>query len=91
MLTFFLKRDSSLFTNNAAEREIRNVKIKSKVRGAFRNNLRSEIYCRVRGYIATMKKNGQNQYEALKSIFKLYDIILPVISKKGESTQNKFS
>ena len=80
MLTFFLEKDSSLFTNNAAEREIRNVKIKSKVQGAFRSDLGSEIYCRVRGYIATMKKNGQNQYEALKSIFELCDIMLPVIS-----------
>ena len=80
VLTFFLERDSSLFTNNDAEREIRNVKIKSKVQGAFRSDLGSEIYCRVRGYIATMKKNGQNQYEALKSIFELCDIMLPVIS-----------
>ncbi len=80
VLTFFLERDSSLFTNNAAEREIRNVKIKSKVQGAFRNDLGSEIYCRVRGYIAAMKKNEQNQYEALKSIFELCDIMLLVIS-----------
>ena len=35
----------------------------------FQSNLGSKIYCRVRGYIATMKKNGQNQYEALKNIF----------------------
>lgn len=80
VLTFFTERNSSLFTNNAAEREIRNVKIKSKVQGAFRSNLGSEIYCRVRGYIATMKKNGQNQYEALKSIFDVCEIMLPVIS-----------
>ena len=80
VLTFFLERDLSLFTNNAAEREIRNVKIKSKVQGAFRSDLGSKIYCRVRGYIATLKKNGQNQYEALKSIFELCDIMLPVIS-----------
>ena len=32
-----------------AEREIRNVKIKSKVQGAFRSDLGSKIYCRVRG------------------------------------------
>ena len=53
VLTFFLERDSSLFTNNVAdnvaEREIRNVKIKSKVQGAFRSDLGSKIYCRVRG------------------------------------------
>ena len=80
MLTFFLERDSALFTNNDAEREIRNVKIKSKIQGVFRSDLGSEIYCRVRGDIATMKKNGQNQYEALKSIFELCDKMLPVIS-----------
>jgi len=80
VLTFFFERDSSLFTNNAAEREIRNVKIKSKVQGAFRSELGSEIYCRIRSYIATMKKNGYNQYEALKSIFDLCDIMLPIIS-----------
>ena len=80
VLTFFTEKNSSLFTNNAAEREIRNVKIKSKVQGAFRSDLGSEIYCRVRGYIATMKKNGHNQYEALKSIFEVCDIMLPVIS-----------
>lgn len=49
VLTFFLERDSSFFTNNAAEREIRNVKIKSKIQGVFRSDLGSKIYCRVRG------------------------------------------
>ena len=84
VLAFFLEKNSSLFTNNAAEREIRNIKIKSKIQGAFRSDLGSEIYCRVRGYITTMKKNGQNQYKALKSIFELCDIILPIINQKGE-------
>ena len=80
VLTFFITRNSAIFTNNAAEREIRNVKVKSKIQGSFRSELGSEIYCRIRGYIATMKKNGQNQYEALKSIFDLCDIMLPVIN-----------
>ncbi len=43
MLTFFLERDSALFTNNTAEREIRNVKIKSKIQGALRSDIGSEI------------------------------------------------
>lgn len=80
VLTFFFERNSSLFTNNAAEREIRNVKVKTKVQGSFRSEEGSEIYCRLRSYIATMKKNGYNQYEALKSIFDLCDILLPKIS-----------
>lgn len=35
----------------------------------FQSDLGGKIYCRVKGYIATMKKEWQNQYEALKSIF----------------------
>lgn len=79
VLRFFLERNSSLFTNNAAEREIRNIKVKSKIQGAFRSELGSQIYCRIRGYISTMKKNRKNQYSALKSIFDLCEIMLPIV------------
>lgn len=79
VLRFFIERKISIFTNNAAEREIRNIKVKSKIQGAFRSELGSQIYCRIRGYISTMKKNGENQYAALKSIFDLCEIMLPVV------------
>ena len=79
VLRFFIGRKISIFTNNAAEREIRNIKVKSKIQGAFRSELGSQIYCRIRGYISTMKKNGENQYTALKSIFDLCEIMLPVV------------
>ncbi|MGL5051785.1 MAG: hypothetical protein ACRC6E_14325, partial [Fusobacteriaceae bacterium] len=68
-------RNAEIFTNNAAEREIRNVKVKSKIQGTFRSDLGPEIFCRIRGYIARIKKQGLNQFDALKSIFKLEDII----------------
>ena len=59
VLRFFIERKISIFTNNAAEREIRNIKVKSKIQGAFRSELGSQIYCRIRGYISTMKKMGK--------------------------------
>jgi hypothetical protein len=52
----------------------------------FQSDLGGKIYGRARGSIATMKKNGQNQYKALKSIFELCDIMLPINNQKGEST-----
>lgn len=75
VLKFFTERNAEIFTNNAAEREIRNVKVKSKIQGTFRSDLGPQFFCRIRGYIATMKKHGLNQFDALKSIFELEDII----------------
>ena len=75
VLKFFTERNAEIFTNNAAEREIRNVKVKSKIQGTFRSDLGPDMFCRIRGYIATMKKQGLNQFDALKRIFELEDII----------------
>ena len=74
-MKFFTERNVEIFTNNAAEREIRNIKVKSKIQGTFRSELGSKMFCRIRGYIATMKKHGLNQFDALKKIFELNDII----------------
>uniref|UniRef100_UPI0026130B16 IS66 family transposase n=1 Tax=uncultured Cetobacterium sp. TaxID=527638 RepID=UPI0026130B16 len=52
VLKFFTERNVEIFTNNAAEREIRNIKVKSKIQGTFRSELDSKIFCRIRGYIA---------------------------------------
>jgi len=75
VLKFFTEKNVEIFTNNAAEREIRNVKVKSKIQGAFRSDLGPEMFCRIRGYIATMKKQGLNQFDALKKLFELEDIV----------------
>jgi len=53
--------------NNASERAIRNVKVKSKVSGQFRNDQGrgADRYAKIRSVIDTTIKNGQNVYTAL--------------------------
>ena len=57
------------FTNNLAERDLRMVKVKHKISGTFRSQHGALSYCRIRGYISTMKKQNVNILSALSSIF----------------------
>ncbi|HIJ05915.1 MAG: Transposase [Methanomicrobiales archaeon 53_19] len=58
------------FTNNLAERDIRMVKVQQKISGSFRSVEGVANFCRVRGYISTIKKNEGSILAAIKGAFR---------------------
>ena len=73
----FMRDFSVPFDNNLSERDLRMIKLRQKISGAFRSFAALLDFCRtcprsgrrVRGYVATARKNGLNALDALRRVF----------------------
>jgi len=73
----FLHDPDVPFTNNQAERDLRMIKVKEKISGCFASMEGAQVFCRIRSYISTLKKNDMPLLQGLANAL-MGDCFMPV-------------
>jgi len=65
----FMYNFSIPFDNNQGEQDIRMMKVQQKISGTFRSVQGAKTFCRIRGYISTVRKNSLSVINAIQAVF----------------------
>lgn len=57
------------FTNNQGENDIRMTKVQQKISGCFRSQNGADMFCLIRSYVSSCRKQDVSASEALRSLF----------------------
>lgn len=66
-IVLFVRHLAVPFDHNLAEQDIRMVKVQQKVSGSFRSAGGAAIFCRIRGSLSTLRKQGLHLFSALEA------------------------
>lgn len=71
------------FDNNQAERDIRMAKLKQKISGSYRSTQGADIFCRIRSYISTLRKQGISVMDGIDSVVRGRPIMPQLCPRAG--------